>query len=185
MKPASRRRLERLAAGGNVSAQVSLALFWSRKNKVTSFAWWRRAAPHDPGAAYQLAWCFREGRGTRRSLSRAFFWMRRSAVIGHSDAQYSLAFMYAHGLGVARNHRRAVHWYRRAAGNGDLSAMYNLAVRLSQGLGVRRNSAEAIEWYRRAARRGDADARHNLKLLLNAESASLRTARQKVPRATR
>ena len=185
MKLAARRRLERLAAGGSVSAQVSLALYWSKKDKVASFAWWRRAAMQCPGAAYQLAWCFREGKGTRRSLSRAFFWMKRSARSGHSDAQYSLGFMYAHGLGVAKNDRRAIHWYRRSAGNGDVAAMHNLAVRLDQGVGVRRDVDEAIDWYRRAARRGDADARHNLKLLISAESASLRSARPRVLRATR
>ena len=185
MKLAARRRLERLAASGSVSAQVSLAQYWSKKDSIASFGWWHRAALQCPGAAYQLAWCFREGRGTRRSLSRAFFWMKRSALSGHSDAQYSLAFMYSHGLGAAQNYRRAVHWYRRSASKGDVSAMYNLALCLERGVGVRRDVEEAIDWYRRATRRGDADARHNLKLLISAESASLRTARPRVLQATR
>lgn len=83
--------------------------------------------------------------------SKAAEWYRKSAKLGHADAQYRLSLMYYIGRGVAQNNTEARKWCCKAAERGHTQAQYDVGEMYEHGYGVMRNITEAIKWYRKAA----------------------------------
>jgi len=123
------------------------------------------AASGDPGAAYEIALRFAEGRGVPVDLEHAVRWFQRAADRGIAPAQYRLGSLYEKGQGVKKDIEAARRLYTAAAEKGNAKAMHNLAVLHAEGIDGKPDYRTASIWFRKAAERGVADSQYNLGIL--------------------
>jgi localization factor PodJL len=126
----------------------------------------REAAHHgDPGAAYEIAVRFAEGRGVTTNMTEAARWFERAAQSGLAPAQFRLGSLYEKGQGVKKDVEKARQNYLAAAAQGNGKAMHNLAVLYAEGMSDKPDFANASQWFQKAAARGIADSQYNLAVL--------------------
>ncbi len=120
--------------------------------------WWRRAANRNSTQAkYELALCFRDGRGTAVDVTKALFWMRKAAQAGLAEAQLELGVLLVQNFGGAASlecDNESFYWILRAAKNGLPEAQIELAQLFVEGKYVHRNASTAFYWFKRAAKAG-------------------------------
>lgn len=126
--------------------------------------WWRRAAKrHSTQAQYELALCYRDGRGTAVDVAKALFWMRNAAQAGLAEAQLELGVLLVQNLPVGGGGAKATtiehdnesfYWILRAAKNGLPEAQIELAQLFVEGKYVHQNTSTAFYWFKRAAKAG-------------------------------
>jgi localization factor PodJL len=119
----------------------------------------------DPGAAYEIAIRFTQGRNAGPDFAKAAVWLARAAQAGLAPAQFRLASMYEKGLGVRKDFAEARRLYLAAAAKGHAKAMHNLAVLYIRGVNGAADYGAAIEWFRKAAAYGTIDSQYNLGIL--------------------
>lgn len=73
-------------------------------------------------AQYNVALCYKTGKGVNQSDSLSFYWFERSAYQGHLSAQFNTGYCYYTGRGIAKNWELAALWFNRAAEQGDAFA---------------------------------------------------------------
>lgn len=66
-------------------------------------------------AAFDLAISYEKGAGITKSVSRAFEYYVRAALLGDAKAHFEVSRMYFHGIGVKRNRALAEIWRDKAA----------------------------------------------------------------------
>lgn len=120
----------------------------------------------NPGAAYEIALRYAEGRGIDPDMAAAATWFARAAEGGIVPAQFRLGGMYEKGVGVKKDLEQARHYYRAAADHGSAHAMHNLAVLYAEGADGKPDFAAAVTWFRKAAEYGVADSQYNAAVLL-------------------
>ncbi len=123
------------------------------------------AASGDPGAEFEVAVRYMDGRGLPQNASKAVEWYRKAAAQGLAPAQYRLGSLYEKGEGVDRDLAMARMWYQRAAEQGNRKAMHNLAVLYADGVDGKPDYEKAAMWFRQAAEYGLADSQFNLAVL--------------------
>jgi localization factor PodJL len=119
----------------------------------------------DPGAAYEVAIRFTQGRNAGPDLAKAAVWLAHAAQAGLAPAQFRLASMYEKGLGVRKDVAEARRLYLAAVAKGHAKAMHNLAVLYTRGVNGAADYGAAIEWFRKAAAYGTIDSQYNLGIL--------------------
>ncbi len=119
----------------------------------------------DPGAQFEVAARFAEGKGMKQDFQQAIVWYSRASQKGFVPAQYRLATLYERGLGTPADVTRAKVWYRRAADQGNVKSMHNLAVLAAGPQQAEPDYATALRWFTEAAERGLADSQFNLGVL--------------------
>jgi len=147
------------ANGGDPVAMRVLGGMYDRGTGVAedpaqAVTWYRRAAPNDAEAKFQLSRLFEIGRGTGRDLQANITYLREAAAMGHQQATLTLASRLETGAGMGRDYDEAAIWYQRAAGRGSVLAMMKLADWSRRGRGVPKDEAKAVEWFTRAADAG-------------------------------
>lgn len=155
------------AEAGNVTSMRLLAGMLDRGNGVPedpaqALTWYRRAAPNDAEAKFQLSRMLDIGRGAPRDGPGALTALRDAAAMGHQQATLTLAFRLENGANVGRDYQEAAIWYSRAAERGDVGSMVKLGEWYSRGRGVAKDEAKALEWYRKAAALGSTKAAEEL-----------------------
>lgn len=123
------------------------------------------ASAGDPGASYEVATRFAQGRNVPLDLATAAAWFERAARKGLAPAQFRLGSMYEKGLGIKKDLAEARRLYVAAADKGHAKAMHNLAVLYAEGLDGKPDYAVASQWFRRAAMHGIVDSQYNLAIL--------------------
>ena len=123
------------------------------------------AAGGEPGASYEIAVRFAEGRTVPQDLAQAAAWFDRAAHKGLAVAQLRLGSMYEKGLGVKQDRNEARRLYLAAADKGNAEAMHNLAVLYAEKIDGKPDFALASQWFREAASFGLAESQYNLALL--------------------
>ena len=123
------------------------------------------ASKGDPGAEYEIAVRFAEGRGVPQDLSTAAEWFERAAKQGLIPAQFRLGALYEKGLGVKKSLENARRLYLAAAEAGNAKAMHNLAVLYAEGFDGKPDYLTAAKWFRKAADHGMPDSQYNLGIL--------------------
>jgi localization factor PodJL len=123
------------------------------------------AVSGDPGAAYEVAARFAEGRGVPVNLPEAAQWFELAAGKGLAPAQFRYASMLEKGQGVKKDLVQARRLYLAAAAKGSAKAMHNLAVLYAEGMDGKPDYGTAVKWFQQAAQRGVADSQYNLGVL--------------------
>ena len=123
------------------------------------------ASAGEPGASYEVAIRFAQGRNAPQNLAMAAAWFERAARSGLAPAQFRLGSMYEKGLGIKKDLPEARRLYLAAADKGNAKAMHNLAVLYAEGLDGKPDYAVASQWFRRAAAHGIIDSQYNLAIL--------------------
>ena len=123
------------------------------------------AAAGDPGASFEIATRYTEGRHVPQDLAMAATWFDRAARTGMAPAQFRLGSMYEKGIGVKKDLQEARRLYVAAADQGHAKAMHNLAVMYAEGLDGKPDYATASQWFRKAAAYGVVDSQYNLAIL--------------------
>jgi len=119
----------------------------------------------DPGAAYEIAMRYSEGRGVAVDTEQTAAWMERAARAGLTPALFRLGGIYEKGIGVRKDLNRARGLYLEAAERGNAKAMHNLAVLYADGIDGKPDYAAAVDWFTKAAMRGVTDSQFNLGVL--------------------
>lgn len=112
-------------------------------------------AEDDPAYLYALAEEL-DRQNDQNNLARIVDLLKKSASMGHSEAQYSLGVHYKTGRGVEVNLAAAATWFLKAAEQGNADAQVAIAVAYFMGGGVPRDPQLGIPWLRKAARQGHA-----------------------------
>jgi len=123
------------------------------------------AVAGEPGASYEVAVRFAEGRNVPQDLAQAAAWFDHAARSGLAPAQFRLGSMYEKGLGVRKDLQEARRLYLAATDKGNAKAMHNLAVLYAEGLEGKPDYAVASQWFRKAAAYGVVDSQYNLAIL--------------------
>ena len=139
-----------------------------------AMVWWRRAAKRGSRQAqYELALCFRDGRGIEVNLAKALYWMRQAAEAGLPEAQLELGVLLVQDLPVGGNKsstlehdNESFYWILRAAKNGLPEAQIELAQLFVEGRYVHRNPSTAFYWFKRAAKAGHPYAQYRVGAML-------------------
>ncbi|EXX74383.1 uncharacterized protein OCT59_015262 [Rhizophagus irregularis] len=69
----------------------------------------------DQEAMFNLANCYKNGKGTEKNLIKALHWFEKAAEKDHIDAMFNSAVCYRNGEGTEKNFEKAFHWYHKAA----------------------------------------------------------------------
>jgi localization factor PodJL len=119
----------------------------------------------DPGAQYEIALRFADGRGVPQNLTEAADWFDRAAKQGLVVAQFRLGGFYEKGFGVKKDLEAARRLYTAAGEAGNAKAMHNLAVLYAEGIDGKPDYPTAAKWFRQAAAYGLTDSQYNLGIL--------------------
>lgn len=119
----------------------------------------------EPGAEFEIAARYAEGKGVKADFKKAMEWYQRAAQKGFVPAQYRLGTIYERGMGGKPDLQRARIWYKRAAEQGNVKAMHNLAVLSAGREGGSPDYPNAAQWFLEAAERGLSDSQFNLGVL--------------------
>ena len=103
---------------------------------------------------YEFALAHLEGRGTVKSPTEAFGYMKQAADAGDPRAMLRIAKLYETGIGTSKNRTIAFDWRKKAANLHDPDAMYETAIAYGTGRGTEEDSVEFHRWARHAVRAG-------------------------------
>ena len=122
-------------------------------------------AASEPGAEYEVAIRYAEGRGVPQSSAEAARWLERAAHSGFAPAQFRLAGLNEKGDGVRKDTQAARKLYLAAASRGHAKAMHNLAVLYAEGIDGKPDYKVAAQWFQKASLYGVTDSQYNLAIL--------------------
>lgn len=98
-------------------------------------------------AMNNLALLYKNGKGVKRDLKKAFKFFKKSAAQGYPLAQYNLAGMYVGGKGTKKNPKLAYKSMLGAAMNNYNRAQTLVAKWNEKGFGTDPDLVEALAWY--------------------------------------
>lgn len=98
---------------------VELNKYWDTDKRKWFEGYYQIATKtHYPLAECQLGYCYLEGIGTEKDITKAVEWTKLAAMHGDRDAQYNLASFYEEGVGLQQDLEKALYWYKQAALQG-------------------------------------------------------------------
>ncbi|MDF1758739.1 MAG: tetratricopeptide repeat protein [Legionellaceae bacterium] len=138
---------------------------YERENKLESaFFCYKKSA--DKGyvyAMYNLALCYKDGKGCTIDQDLALNWMDKSASKNFHEAELSLAIMYINKSdSKLEDLERAFILLTLAAQKNNIAAIRILAEFFQQGIVVEKDLSKAFDLYQISAENGDVLAQHNL-----------------------
>lgn len=127
---------------------------------------WIKAHKGDADMQYKLAECYR-GRSrhvhfyadldgwlgwdeSQRDMSKAFYWYKSAAELGHKEAQAELAWFYTDGKFVKGDYNQSANWAKKSASQNSSYGCYYLGWHYAYGYGVEKNIDQAIYWLKKA-----------------------------------
>lgn len=134
----------------HTEAQYNLGLLYLQlEDYEQGFSWIEKAAKikNHPAAQYELAVCYKLGRGTTSNINLYLEWLQRSANNEYPDAEYTIALHFKDGLdGVEQSDLDAFQWFTAASLDGHIAAQYELSYCYQNGIGTNQNDESAIYW---------------------------------------
>ena len=129
-----------------------------------AFNLFKMAAEKDfADAQFELAKCYRNGKGVEQDDKAAATWFEKAAEQGVVEAQFELAKCHREGKGVKKDEAVAFTWFQKAARQKYADAQFELANCYRNGKGVEKDDAAAEKWFRKAADQGHSEAKRILK----------------------
>ncbi len=111
-----------------------------------------------PDAAYELALCYRNGKGVPQDDQLAAFWMERAASEDNVPAEVEFAIMLFNGIGVEKDEEAAARLFLKAAVQQNPVAQNRVARLYAAGRGIQKDLVEAMKWHLIARAAGEKDA---------------------------
>ncbi|KAJ3322750.1 hypothetical protein HDV06_002801 [Boothiomyces sp. JEL0866] len=102
-------------------------------------------------AQFCIAICYQTGI-IQQDYSKAFYFCKKAASQGLSQAQNLVGNYYLEGVGCEADAETAMIWYIKGAEQREPTSIYNIGTLFERGLGVPASITIAIQWYERAAR---------------------------------
>ncbi|HET9065470.1 MAG TPA: serine/threonine-protein kinase [Gemmatimonadales bacterium] len=167
------------ANAGNAVAMRILGGMYDRgtglkADPAQAFIWYKRAAPNDAEAQFELSRLYELGRGTPQDKKANIQALRGAASKGHQQATLTLASRLENGADMDRDYNEAAIWYQRAAERGSVNAMLKLADWAGRGRGIPKDPTAELGWYTKAADAGSRDgAWQAARMLLHIGSSSV------------
>jgi len=167
------------ANAGNAVAMRILGGMYDRgtglkEDAAQAFIWYKRAAPNDAEAQFELSRLYELGRGTPQDKKANIQALRGAASKGHQQATLTLASRLENGAGMDRDYNEAAIWYTRAAERGSANAMLKLADWAGRGRGMAKDATTELGWYAKAADAGSREgAWQAARMLLHIGSSSV------------
>ena len=118
---------------------------------------WKKAAKKGhPKAEFSLGYCYANGVGVEKNISKAERWYLEAAEKGVADAQYNLGLLYLKGDDDLAKYEKAANMFLKAAEQGHVRAMNNLAYCYARIGPVPHDSEnpDVIFWLKAAADKG-------------------------------
>ncbi|MBO5525207.1 MAG: sel1 repeat family protein [Clostridia bacterium] len=132
-----------------------------------AIAYYKRAAMLSHAeAAYLLATCYLNGKGTEVNEEEAVFWLKKATELGVGAAEIQLAECLMNGIGVEQNLKRAAYHYEMQADRGNAFAELKTGDNYRFGIGVKVNYRRAYEWYLKSAQQSVAEAEYKVSMCL-------------------
>lgn len=154
--------LTQSAAGDDVDAQYSLAMFYHAKPTKTAedfhsyLEWLTRSAENGYlKAQYALGSYYIDCKTEGFDPDKAAHWFYEAAKQGDAVSQYNLALIYEKRGPDQENQQLAIHWFRQASEQGMPDAMFNLGKRYLFGQNITPNPEMGMELVRSAAKHGN------------------------------
>jgi TPR repeat protein len=72
--------------------------------------------------------------------------LKKSAEMGHAEAQYRYGFCFRDGLGVKKNDSIASIWFLKSAKQGWADAQHNIGYNYASGRGIKQDYNQAFYW---------------------------------------
>ena len=116
-----------------------------------------KASGGDVKAQFDLALCYRDGKGVAKDDAEAMRWAHRSADAGNADALDFVGSAYLRGAVVKRNPAIALAYFKAAAGE-SAQAAFNLGQCYFGAQGTEQDCEKALEWWKKAAEKGSGRA---------------------------
>ncbi|MBP6950928.1 MAG: SEL1-like repeat protein, partial [Alphaproteobacteria bacterium] len=116
----------------------------------------------DVESQYQLATCYKEGRGVRKNHDKAFKWYKKAAKQGHKIARHELVLCYKNGIGTEEHVASALGLLLILGEENDAWVQNQIGGVYKNGHDVPQDYAEALSWYLKAAAQGYAPAQNNI-----------------------
>lgn len=120
-----------------------------KTEKATYVTYKDEAKGGNAESQYQLALCYKEGRGVQKNPDKAFEWYNKAAAQGHKIARRELALCYEKGIGIEKNVIFALGILLKL--ENDAWAQTNIGILYDKGHGVAQDYVEAMRWYQLAA----------------------------------
>ena len=112
-----------------------------------------RAGSGEVAAQLDLAYRYRDGRGTAKDEVQALQWAHRAADRGHADAMDFVGFAYLRGAVVERSPEIAFGYFKAAAPE-SAQAAFNLGQCYFGAQGTEQDIPKALDWWKKAAAKG-------------------------------
>ncbi len=113
----------------------------------------REAASGDVAAQLELAFRYRDGKGTAKNDAEALMWAHKAADAGNADAMDFIGFAYLRGAVVERRPEIAFGYFKAAAKESPQAA-FDLGQCYYGAQGTPQDCAKALEWWEKAAEQG-------------------------------
>ena len=112
-----------------------------------------RADGGDIEAQLDLAYRYRDGKGTAKDDKEAMKWAQRAADAGNANAMDFIGFAYLRGAVVERKPEVAFGYFKAAA-DQSAQAAFNLGQCYYGAQGTAQDCSKALEWWMKAAEKG-------------------------------
>jgi len=136
---------------------------YKEKNYSQAFSLCNEPAVNGDGACqFWLGHLYKYGHGVNRDLSKAIFWLKKSAEQNIAAAQEALGDCYRNEIGVKKDYAEAFRLFKLAEKKGNLWAINQLGGMYRYGQFVDRDSKKSFELFEQAAKKGNPAAQANL-----------------------
>ena len=123
------------------------------------------AALGDASSMKSLGDMYKNGIGTKRSITTALTWYEMAAKHGNINSQMLLAEVYATNDVVKKDINKSVYWYGFASNNGNLKATIKLAEHYEHKENASPSLKKAIDYYEKAHKQGYKEAYYRIALI--------------------
>jgi TPR repeat protein len=93
------------AQEGDKVAQYTIGKYYCTANDESSkigFYWIEKSAIQDYGEAqYELGWCYKLGKGTKKNFKKSIYWLKKSAT-NEMFCNNEIYYIYKNGEGIKK-----------------------------------------------------------------------------------
>lgn len=106
----------------------------------------KAAKAGDEHAAYEVAVCKLNGKGTKKNERAGAAELQKCAEKGNVKAQIETGDLYNKGIGVTQDEEKALQWYRKASESMNPQAIWNVGLCNLKGIGTTADYHSALNW---------------------------------------